>query len=60
MYHARIEHIDVKFHKIRDMVSSGKLVLDKIYTSENAVDMLTKPVTIKKFKHYLDLINISI
>ena len=59
VYHARTKHIAVRFHKIKELVSSGKLLLEKIHTSENAIDMLTKPVTIEKFKHYLDLINIS-
>ena len=59
VYHTRNKHIDVRFHKIKELVSSGKLLFEKIHTSENAVDMLTKPVTTKKFKHCLDLINIS-
>ena len=45
MYHVRIEHIDVRFEKIKELVSSGELFLKKIHTSENAEDMLTKPVT---------------
>ena len=59
LYYARTKHIDVRFHKIRELVSSGELLLEKIHTSENAADMLTKPVTTEKFKHCLDLINIS-
>jgi hypothetical protein len=59
MYHARTKHIDVRFHKIRELVSIAKLLLKKIHTSENAADMLTKPVTVDKFKHCLDLINVS-
>ena len=59
VYHTRTKHIDVRFHKIRELVSSGELLLEKIHTSENAANMLTKHVTTKKFKHCLDLINIS-
>ena len=59
MYHARTKHIDVRFHKIRELVSSGELLLEKVHTSKNAADMLTKPVTTKKFKHCLNLINVS-
>ena len=59
MFHARTKHIDVRFNKIKELVSSGELFLEKIHTSENASDMLTKPVTIEKFKQCLDLINIS-
>ena len=59
VYHARTKHIDVRFHRIRELVSSSELLLEKVHTSENAADMLTKPVTADKFKHCLDLVNIS-
>jgi hypothetical protein len=59
VYHARTKHIDVRFHKIRELVATGELLLEKIHTSENAADMLTKPITADKFKHCLDLINVS-
>ena len=45
VYHVRTKHIDVRFHKIEEVVSSSELLLEKIQTSENAADMLTKPVT---------------
>ena len=59
MYHARTKHIDVRFHKIRELVSSDELLLEKVHTSENETDMLTKPITTKKFKHCLNLANVS-
>ena len=59
VYHARTKHIYVRFHKIMELLSYGELFLEKIHTSENAADMLTKPITMEKFKHCLDFINIS-
>jgi hypothetical protein len=59
VYHTRTKHIDVRFHKIRELVATGELLLKKIHTFENAADMLTKPVTADKFKHFLDLTNVS-
>ena len=59
VYHARTKRIDVRFHKISELFSSSELLLEKIHTFENAANMLTKPVTTEKFKHCLDLINIS-
>ena len=59
VYHARTKHIDVRFHKIRELVATGELLLKKIHTSETAADMLTKPITAYKFKHFLDLTNVS-
>uniref|UniRef100_A0A2N9EWG3 Copia protein n=1 Tax=Fagus sylvatica TaxID=28930 RepID=A0A2N9EWG3_FAGSY len=41
----RTKHIDVRFHKIRELIVTGDIVLKKVHTSENAADMLTKPVT---------------
>ena len=59
MYHARTEYIDVRFHKIGELITSGQIMLQKIHTSKNAADILTKPVTSDKFKHCLDLLNIG-
>jgi hypothetical protein len=59
VYHARTKHIDVRFHKIRELVGTGELLLEKIHTSENAADMLTKPITANKFKHCLNLTKVS-
>ena len=58
IYHARTKHIDVRFHKIRELIVTGEIILEKIDTSENAADMLTKPVPTNKFKHCLDLISV--
>jgi hypothetical protein len=59
VYHARTKHIDMRFHNIRELVATSELLLEKIHTLENAADMLTKLVTADKFKHCLDLINVS-
>lgn len=58
VYHARTKHIEVRFHKIRELSASGVILLEKVHTSENAADMLTKPVTTEKFKHCLDLLQV--
>src|ERR1044072_1641638 len=59
VYHARTKHIDVRFHKIRELVQAKSIVLLNVHTSENAADMLTKPVNSDKFKHCLDLLHIT-
>ena len=58
VYRARTKHIAVQYHKIREWVSFGDISLSKILTSENASDMLTKPVLTDKFKYCLDLIGV--
>ena len=59
VYHARTKYINVRFHNIRELITSGQILLQMIHTSENAANMLTKPVTSDKFKHCLDLLNIG-
>ena len=59
VYHARSKHIDVRYHKIREWLNSEEIILKKVHTEENAADMLTKVVTVEKFKHCLDLLNVA-
>ncbi|KAE8686610.1 Detected protein of unknown function [Hibiscus syriacus] len=58
VYHARTKHIDVRCHFVREILEEGGVIIQKIRTIENPVDMLTKVVTAVKFKHCLDLVNI--
>ena len=54
VYIERIKHIDLRFRKNRELVSY-ELLFEKIHTFKNAADMLTKPITMEKFKHCLKL-----
>ncbi|KAL0447562.1 UNVERIFIED_CONTAM: Retrovirus-related Pol polyprotein from transposon TNT 1-94 [Sesamum latifolium] len=58
VYHARTKHIDVRYYKIREFIASREILLQKVHTSENAADILTKPLTIDKFNHCLDLLSV--
>lgn len=58
VYHGRTKHIRIRFHKIRELAASGEVLLEKVHTSENPADMLTKPVTTEKFKHCLNLLRV--
>ncbi|KAL1219428.1 Retrovirus-related Pol polyprotein from transposon TNT 1-94 [Cardamine amara subsp. amara] len=58
VYHARKMHIQIRFHKIRELVASCEIILEKVHTSENAADMLTNPVTTEKFRYCLDLLHV--
>ncbi|KAK3010795.1 hypothetical protein RJ639_011899 [Escallonia herrerae] len=59
MFHEWTKHIDVRFHFIRDVVSQGTVMVEKIFTDENPANMMTKHIPEIKFKHCLDLISIS-
>ena len=58
VYHARTKHIDVRYHFVREILEEGGVIIQKIRTTENPADMMTKVVTAVKFKHCLDLVNI--
>lgn len=45
VFHERTKHIDVRFHFIREVVSSGKVNLEKVSTNDNLADMAIKVVT---------------
>ncbi|CAB80825.1 putative polyprotein [Arabidopsis thaliana] len=53
-FHERTKHIDVKFYFIRDIIEAGEVEVEKIHTSRNPVDMLTKVIPLHKFEAALD------
>ena len=57
-YHARTEHIDVKYHYVREIIEGGDVLLKNINTKDNPSDMLTNVISGVKFQHYLKLIQI--
>ena len=58
VFHTRTKHIDVRYHFVQEILEEEEILLQKIQTKENPVDMLTKVVTRAKFEHCLDLVNI--
>jgi hypothetical protein len=42
--------IHIQYHFVRDMVEDGKVILDKVETMHNFVDVLKKSVNTCKFK----------
>ncbi|KAE8715810.1 hypothetical protein F3Y22_tig00110160pilonHSYRG00625 [Hibiscus syriacus] len=58
VYRARTKHIDVKFHKIRELVAFGEILFQNVHANENVADMFTKPITTYKFIHCLDSLNV--
>ena len=60
VYHERSNRIDVKLNFIRDIIEGNVFSIEKIATTDNPTDMLTKSLPIEKFKHSLDLVNVRI
>ena len=59
MFHEMTKHINVKMHFVREIVAGGAVVVVKISTEDNLVDMITKTITTDKFRQCLNLINIQ-
>jgi len=53
MYRERTKNIDVRYHFLREISSQGNIIVKKIDTSNNATDMITKPIPNSKFQHCL-------
>ena len=49
-FHSKSKHIQTKYYFICYLVEDKLVILEKICGSKNAVDMLTKGVTIEKLK----------
>ena len=59
VYHARTKHINVRYHFVREIIEEGGVRIQKIHTTENPADMMTKVVATVKFQLCLDMINIA-
>jgi hypothetical protein len=60
MFHERSNHIDVKYHYVRDVVAQGKLKVCKISTHNNPANMMTKSVPVAKFELCSSLVCITV
>jgi hypothetical protein len=47
-FHSNTKHIHIRYHFIRSVLEDGHLKLEKIHTSQNLANMLTKGVTREK------------
>ena len=58
VFHDRTKHVDIKYHFIRERISDGEVVMNKVSTDDNPADVGTKVVTLGKFKHCLKLLRV--
>ena len=59
VYHARTKHIDIRHHFIRDVIESGKLILEHISSNDMPADVLTKALTKPKHERCVELLGLS-
>jgi hypothetical protein len=60
MFYARTNHIDVKYHYVRDMVAQGKRKVCKARINDNPADMMRKPVHVAEFELCSTLVGITV
>lgn len=56
VYYERTKHVDIRLHFIRDIIESGEIIVKKISTDHNPSNMITKPVSSRKFDDCLGLV----
>jgi len=50
--HKRTKHIDIRYHFVRDAITTNKVILEHCQTDEMAADLMTKePAKVKHDKH---------
>eukprot|EP00253_Pinus_taeda_P034148 PITA_34148 len=59
-FHSKTKHIQLKYHFIRLVLEDGQLKLEKIHTSQNLVDMLTKVVSREKLRFHSFLVGLQV
>ena len=57
VFHVCTKHIDVHYQFVPEIIIEEQILVQKIETTENPVDMLTKVVIEIKFNNCLNLIN---
>ena len=58
VFHARMKHINNKYHYIRSLVQDGVVKQQNIPTNELAVDVLTKSLPNKKFEYFRSMLGL--
>lgn len=57
-HHQRTKHIDIQYHYVRQVYEDGLLQADYVPTSDQAADILTKPLTTQPFQHCRELLGV--
>ena len=59
VHHPKSKHIDIQYHKVRELVEKGEVKLDYIPTSDMVADGLTKPLEKVKFQMFIEQMGLS-
>jgi hypothetical protein len=59
VFHARIKHIKIDYHFVRERVSRKLLEIDFISSRDQVIDGFTKPLTVQKLENFKCNLNLA-
>jgi histone deacetylase 1/2 len=59
VFHARMKHIEIDFHFVRERVAQKLLEIRFISTNDQVADGFTKPITVHKLREFRRNINLG-
>ncbi len=57
--HLRAKHIDIQYHKVRELISDDVLELHYIPTEEMVADGLIEPLTLTKHEYFITMLGLG-
>jgi hypothetical protein len=60
IFHARTKHVEAQFHFVREKLQSNEIALMYCNTSENVVDIFTKPLGKIKFELFREMLGVEV
>ena len=58
--HPRAKHIDIRYHKTRELIAEGAIQISYVPTKDMIADGLTKPLPWISFRRFIDQMNMTI
>ena len=58
MFHDKSNHIEIRFHYIKEMVQRLAVKVQYVPTDEQIVDVLTKPLAREKFEYFRERLGV--
>ena len=57
--HPRAKHIDIQYHKTRELIAEGAIQISYVPTKDMIADGLTKPLPWISFRRFIDQMNMT-
>jgi len=58
VFHDKSNHIEIRYHYIRDMMQKGVVRLQYVAMDKQVIDVLTNPLSRIKFEHFRGKLNV--